>query len=325
MPALDNTPRLALIKLLADGQFHSGEKLGESLGMSRAAISKHIKVLQQWGVDVFRVQGKGYCLPAPLDLLDEKVLEERLQVPGFELIPVIDSTNQYLLDRVGQIPSGTACLAEYQQAGRGRRGRAWFSPFGTNLYLSLYWRLDAGMAAAMGLSLAVGVSMAETLQKLGAEDVKVKWPNDLYWHDRKLAGILVEMTGQAGDAAHLVIGMGLNVSMPATDEVDQRWANLRDACQILPDKNTLAAALINGVTDALKQYEVFGMAGFVAQWARYDNFRDRAVKLLLGERVVKGIARGINEQGALLLETDTGIIPYLGGEISLRADDGVTS
>ncbi len=168
MPALDNTPRLALIKYLADGQFHSGEKLGESLGMSRAAISKHVKVLQQWGVDVFRVQGKGYCLPAPLDLLDEQALKEKLQVPAFTLMPVIDSTNQYLLDRVGQLNSGAACLAEYQQAGRGRRGRVWKSPYGSNLYLSLYWRLDAGMAAAMGLSLVVGVSMAETLQKLGA-------------------------------------------------------------------------------------------------------------------------------------------------------------
>ncbi|WP_039850662.1 MULTISPECIES: bifunctional biotin--[acetyl-CoA-carboxylase] ligase/biotin operon repressor BirA [Grimontia] len=321
MPALDNTPRLALIKMLADGQFHSGEKLGEELGMSRAAISKHIKVLQQWGVDVFRVQGKGYCLPAPLNLLDEKALKTQLSVPAFELIPVIDSTNQHLLDRVGQLESGSACLAEYQQAGRGRRGRAWFSPFGANLYLSMYWRLDAGMAAAMGLSLVVGVSMAETLQKLGAEGVKVKWPNDLYWNDKKLAGILVEMTGQAGDAAHLVIGMGLNVSMPETDEVDQSWANLQDACHPLPDKNALAAALINGVTEALKQYEETGMAGFVPRWDSYDNFQGRAVKLLLGERVVKGIARGINEQGALLLETENGITPYLGGEISLRADD----
>lgn len=314
MPALDHGPRLALIKLLADGQFHSGEKLGETLGMSRAAISKHIKVLQQWGIDVFRVQGKGYCLAAPLDLLDENALSQQLNTPGFELIPVIDSTNQYLLDRVGQLPSGSACLAEYQQAGRGRRGRTWFSPFGANLYLSMYWRLDAGMAAAMGLSLVVGVAMAETLQKLGADGVKVKWPNDLYWDDKKLAGILVEMTGQAGDAAHLVIGMGLNVSMPDTDEVDQRWANLQDACQPLPDKSTLAAALINGITDALVDYEACGMAGFISRWEKVDNFKDRAVKLLLGERVVRGISRGINEQGALLLETESGITPYLGGD-----------
>ncbi|WP_028024660.1 bifunctional biotin--[acetyl-CoA-carboxylase] ligase/biotin operon repressor BirA [Enterovibrio calviensis] len=322
MPAIDNTPRLALIRILADGHFHSGEKLGQELGMSRAAISKHIKVLQQWGLDVYRVQGKGYCLPSPLDLLEEQKLKEALDAPSFSLIPVIGSTNQYLMDRVGQLASGTACLAEYQQSGRGRRGRTWFSPFGANLYLSMYWRLDAGMAAAMGLSLVVGVSMAETLAKLGANDVKVKWPNDLYWNDRKLAGILVEMTGQAGDAAHLVIGMGLNVSMSDTvDAVDQNWANLKDACHTLPAKNTLAAALINGVTDSLKQYEETGMAGFVAEWDKYDNFKGRSVKLLLGERVVEGIARGINEQGALLLETDSGITPYLGGEISLRAND----
>ncbi|PKF49142.1 bifunctional biotin--[acetyl-CoA-carboxylase] ligase/biotin operon repressor BirA [Enterovibrio nigricans] len=321
MPALDNTARLSLIRKLADGQFHSGEKLGQELGMSRAAISKHIKVLQQWGVDVYRVQGKGYCLPAPLNLLNDVSLNEKLNVPAFSLIPVIDSTNQYLLDRVGQLESGTACLAEYQQSGRGRRGRAWFSPFGANLYLSMYWRLDAGMAAAMGLSLVVGVSMAETLNQLGAKNVRVKWPNDLYWNDRKLAGILVEMTGQAGDAAHLVIGMGLNVSMPETDAVDQVWANLKDACNPLPDKNDLAAALINGVTEALLQYEDVGMAGFVAKWDKYDNFNGRAVKLLMGERVVKGVARGINEQGALMLETELGITPYLGGEISLRADD----
>ncbi|MEZ8144680.1 biotin--[acetyl-CoA-carboxylase] synthetase [Enterovibrio norvegicus FF-162] len=321
MPAIDHTPRLALIKILADGQFHSGEKLGQELGMSRAAISKHIKVLQQWGLDVFRVQGKGYCLPSALDLLEEQPLRAKLNTTDFSLIPVIGSTNQYLLDRVGQLASGTACLAEYQQTGRGRRGRTWFSPFGANLYLSMYWRLDAGMAAAMGLSLVVGVSMAETLAQLGAENVKVKWPNDLYWNDRKLAGILVEMTGQAGEAAHLVIGMGLNVAMPDTDAVDQDWANLKDTCHTLPDKNKLAAALINGVTDALKQYEETGMTGFVERWDRYDNFNGRAVKLLLGERVVKGIARGINEQGALLLETEAGITPYLGGEISLRADE----
>ncbi|MDD1796373.1 bifunctional biotin--[acetyl-CoA-carboxylase] ligase/biotin operon repressor BirA [Enterovibrio makurazakiensis] len=322
MPAIDNTPRLALIRTLADGHFHSGEKLGQELGMSRAAISKHIKVLQQWGLDVYRVQGKGYCLPSPLDLLEEQKLKDVLDAPAFSLIPVIGSTNQYLMDRVGQLVSGTACLAEYQQSGRGRRGRVWFSPFGANLYLSMYWRLDAGMAAAMGLSLVVGVSMAETLAKLGAKDVKVKWPNDLYWNDRKLAGILVEMTGQAGDAAHLVIGMGLNVAMSETvDAVDQNWANLKDTCHALPDKNTLAAALINGVMDSLRQYEETGMAGFVAKWDKWDNFKGRSVKLLLGERIVEGIARGINEQGALLLETESGIAPYLGGEISLRAND----
>lgn len=124
------------------------------------------------------------------------------------MLPVIDSTNQYLLDRIGELKSGDACVAEYQQAGRGRRGRKWFSPFGANLYLSMFWRLEQGPAAAIGLSLVIGIVMAEVLRKLGADKVRVKWPNDLYLQDRKLAGILVELTGKTGDAAQIVIGPG---------------------------------------------------------------------------------------------------------------------
>ncbi len=227
----EHATRLALIKLLADGQFHSGEALGESLGISRSAISKHIKVLQLWGLDLFRIQGKGYCISTSIELLDCDKILSQVKCPQLELIPIIDSTNQYLLDRFGLLPKGAVCLAEYQQAGRGRRGRQWLSPFGSNLYLSMYWRLDAGMAAAMGLSLVVGVAIAETLQSLGADEVRVKWPNDLYYRDKKLAGILVEMTGQAGDAAHLVIGMGLNINMPVTEgsDIGQAWNNLSQA------------------------------------------------------------------------------------------------
>ncbi|ELR63172.1 Biotin-protein ligase [Photobacterium marinum] len=316
----DHSTRLALVAMLSDGQFHSGEALGESLGISRAAISKHIKVLQSWGLDIYRVQGKGYSLASKLELLDCDKILAQVKCPGLELIPVIDSTNQHLLDRVGQLPQGAVCLAEYQEAGRGRRGRQWLSPFGTNLYLSMYWRLDAGMAAAMGLSLVVGVAIAEALQSLGADGVKVKWPNDLYYQDKKLAGILIEMTGQAGDAAHLVIGMGLNVAMAEQEGsgIDQAWTNLARACDGLPERNQLAATLIQQLHQTLEQYEQVGLEGFIERWNRLDNFLDRPVKLLIGERVVEGVARGINSQGALLLETEQGLKPYIGGEISLR-------
>lgn len=128
-------------------------------------------------------------------------------------MPVIDSTNQYLLDRLSELKSGDACVAEYQQAGRGRRGRKWFSPFGANLYLSMYWRLEQGPAAAIGLSTVIGIVMAEVLHDLGADQVRVKWPNDLYLNDRKLAGIPAELTGKTGDAAQIVIGAGLNMVM----------------------------------------------------------------------------------------------------------------
>ncbi|PSW03474.1 bifunctional biotin--[acetyl-CoA-carboxylase] ligase/biotin operon repressor BirA [Photobacterium lipolyticum] len=316
----EHSTRLALVAMMSDGKFHSGEALGESLGISRAAISKHIRQLQGWGLDVYRVQGKGYSLASKLELLDCDKILAQVKCSNLDLIPVIDSTNQFLLDRVGQLPQGAVCLAEYQQAGRGRRGRQWLSPFGSNLYLSMYWRLDAGMAAAMGLSLVVGIAIAEALQTLGADEIRVKWPNDLYYKDKKLAGILIEMTGQTGEAAHLVIGMGLNVAMTDQEgtDIDQAWTNLVQACDDLPERNQLAAVLIERLHQTLTAYEQIGLDGFIDRWNKLDNFLNRPVKLLIGERVVEGIARGIDKQGALLLETDAGIEPYIGGEISLR-------
>ena len=209
----DHTIPLTLISILADGEFHSGEQLGEQLGMSRAAINKHIQTLRDWGVDVFTVPGKGYSLPEPIHLLDEKKISQEIDHGRVTVLPVIDSTNQYLLDRLDELTSGDACVAEYQQAGRGRRGRKWFSPFGANLYLSMYWRLEQGPAAAIGLSLVIGIVIAEVLQQLGAEQVRVKWPNDIYLQDRKLSGILVELTGKTGDAAQIVSGAGINLVM----------------------------------------------------------------------------------------------------------------
>lgn len=318
----DNTIPLTLISILADGEFHSGEQLGESLGMSRAAINKHIQTLRDWGVDVFTVPGKGYSLPEPVQLLDEHFIHSQITDGTVAVLPVIDSTNQYLMERIGSLQSGDACIAEYQQAGRGRRGRKWFSPFGSNLYLSMYWRLEQGPAAAIGLSLVIGIIMAEVLQDLGAKDVRVKWPNDLYLHDRKLAGILVELTGKTGDAAHIVIGAGINLAMRqvVSDIVNQGWINLQEA-NIAVDRNQLAVRLINELRSALMTFEQEGLAPFLARWERLDNFIHRQVKLIIGEREIYGISRGIDQQGALLLEQDGAVKPWMGGEISLRGAD----
>lgn len=314
----DVTIPLKLISLLADGEFHSGEQFGATLGMSRAAINKHIQTVRDWGVDVFTVPGKGYRLYAPLQLLDESAIRARLPAGRLAVLPVIDSTNQYLIERIGSVQPGDACVAEYQAQGRGRRGRQWISPFGNNLYLSLYWRLEQGPAAAGGLSLMVGIVMAEVLQRLGADGVRVKWPNDLYLNDRKLAGILVEISGKAGDAAHIVIGAGINLAMRegAAGKIDQGWINLQEA-GIAIDRNALAAELTDTLRQALR-HERDGFAPFVARWQALDNFYDRPVKLLIGDREIKGIARGIDAQGALLLEQEGEIHAYLGGEISLR-------
>ncbi len=315
----DNRIPLTLIAILADGEFHSGEQLGEKLGMSRAAINKHIQTLRDWGVDVFTVPGKGYSLPDPIQLLDEPLIKSQIKQGTVAVLPVIDSTNQYLLERLNSLNSGDACIAEYQQAGRGRRGRQWFSPFGANLYLSMYWRLEQGPAAAVGLSLVIGIVMAEVLRGLGANDVRVKWPNDLYLNDRKLAGILVELTGKTGDAAQIVIGAGINLAMRnvATDAINQSWINLQEA-GIKIDRNALAIALIQELRAALVLFENESLTPFLSRWKVLDNYANRQVKLIIGDREIYGIARGINEQGALLLEQDGVIKPWVGGEISLR-------
>ncbi|MFV4845759.1 bifunctional biotin--[acetyl-CoA-carboxylase] ligase/biotin operon repressor BirA [Edwardsiella tarda] len=316
----DITVPLKLIALLSDGDFHSGEHLGESLGMSRAGINKHIQTLRDWGIDVFTVPGKGYCLPTPMQLLNAEAITAQLPHARVTVLPVVDSTNQYLLDRISELQSGDACVAEYQQAGRGRRGRQWFSPFGANLYLSMYWKLEQGPAAAMGLSLVIGIVMAEVLRELGADGVKVKWPNDLYLNDRKLAGILVELTGKTGDAANIVIGAGINLMMrnPDANVVDQQWINLQEAGATI-DRNRLVACLLGRLRATLTEFELRGLAPFIARWRALDNFIDRPVRLLIGEQTIHGIARGIDAQGALLLERDGVVTPFIGGEISLRA------
>lgn len=318
----EHATKLHILKTLSDGEFHSGEALGHDLGISRAAIAKHIKGLSEWGVDIYRIQGRGYQLAHPMQLLDETRLTDSSE-PKLELIPVIDSTNQYLLERVNESEKGRVCVAEYQASGRGRRGRQWVSPFGSNLYLSMYWRLDAGMAAAMGLSLVIGIAAVEALEEMGIQGVKLKWPNDLYYQDKKLAGILVEMSGQAGGAANLVIGMGLNIGMPDKQpDIDQPWTTLNQVCADLRlDRTQLALTLIEHWKTILLDYEMMGLAGFVDRWNRLDNFIGRSVKLIMGAREVKGIVQGIDQQGGVVLETDNGLETYIGGEISLRKGD----
>lgn len=315
----DYSVSLKLVSLLADGEFHSGEQLGNSLSMSRAAVNKHIQNLKSWGLNIYTLTGKGYSLLAPIQLLNEKKILSYLNQPSLSVIPVIDSTNQYLIDRMDQLSSGDACIAEYQQEGRGRRGRKWFSPFGANLYLSMYWCLEQGSVAAMGLSLVIGIVMAEVIQSLGVSGVRVKWPNDLYLHDRKLAGILVEFKGRIGEAAQVVMGAGVNLVMrtEGTLEINQDWINLQEA-GIEIDRNELVAKIINSLRKALLIFERDGLIPFILRWESLDNFMNRPVKLLIGEREVHGISRGIDKHGGLLLEQNGEIKSWFGGEISLR-------
>jgi len=313
---------LRLINILADGMFHSGEQLGEIMGISRTAINKHIRTIKSWGLDVFSLSGRGYCLTCPLQLLDEKKIRSYMPSDSgnIEVLSIIDSTNQYLLERINELQSGDACVAEYQYSGRGRRGRQWVSPFGGNIYFSMFWRLEQGPESVMGLSLVIGTAIAEVLKQMGVEDIRVKWPNDLYLHGKKLAGILVELTGKMGDAVQLVMGVGINILMPITaqkESINQDWTTLQEA-GITIDSNKLTAELFSALKCDMMQFEKEGLNAFIDRWRQLDNYCDCPVKLIVGKKEIRGIARGIDSQGALLLEQNGTVKAYSGGEISLR-------
>ena len=315
------TRQQQLLRLLADGEFHSGEQIGRQLSITRAAISQQIKGLKALGLDIFSVTGKGHALAQPLELLDAAALQHDAGGAPIHCVALIDSTNQYMMSRLVDWQKGECLLTEYQTAGRGRRGRQWISPFGSQLMMSLYWRLEEGMAAAMGLSLVVGVALVETLQAFGYHEVGLKWPNDVYAQGAKLAGILVEMSATSGGSCHVVIGVGLNLQMPLqpVHGINQPWTALSAIRAESVPRNRLGAECIRRLRLALQEFEAGGMAPFLARWNHLDVYRDRPVRLLLGEQEIRGVARGIDGQGGLILETESGLQTYVGGEISLRA------
>lgn len=318
--------REQLIKKLVKGDFLSGQVLGEELGVSRAAISKHISALQEMGFDIFSVTGKGYRLATPIELLNEAkittILSENNVNSKVEVHSLIDSTNSYLMRRLpNQNVAGQVCIAEYQSAGRGRRGRQWISPFGSHIYLSMYWYLEQGMSAAMGLSVVAALAVSDAIKNLYQVEVELKWPNDIYYKGVKLAGILIDLEGQAMEPCHCVIGIGLNINMPikSAELVDQPWIDLSTAVGKDIDRNILAAHIISALQKRLSVHRETGINTMLTQWHAQDFYIDKAVALITGDKVTRGICRGINAQGALMLEVNGNVSPVYGGEVSLRA------
>lgn len=316
-----------LIELLADGHFHSGQKLAEQLGVSRTAINKHMSSLEALQLDVFRVHGKGYKLSEPLQLLDQTALQTLAADQQAPLLVkrVTTSTNddlkQWLADSKEPLSAGSAVIAEMQTAGRGRRGKAWISPFGANIYLSVYCPLDEGLGSALGLSVAAGIGLAQSLQKAGIEGVSVKWPNDVYIKGAKVAGILVELEGQATSAGHALVGIGLNLRMPERlrRNIDQDYTDIQSHLAEPLVRQEWAALLLNSTRDVLNNFSQHGLSGMVETWRTLDHFYGKPVRLLLGQHEQTGVAQGIDEHGALLVKQDSGLKRYFGGEVSVRA------
>ena len=326
LPSMSQTHRI--LQFLADGRFHSGADLGRRLGISRGAVWKHVRQIENLGLEVHAVRGRGYRLPHGLELLENQKVtaamtpEARDRLAGLEVHTEVDSTNRYLRTAACPGPGrGRACLAERQTQGRGRRGRPWVSPFAANLYASVTWRFPSSPAALSGLSLAVGVAAAQALAEAGAEQVGLKWPNDLHWQGRKLGGVLLELFGEAAGPCDVIVGVGINVAMPEASAalVDQPWTDLRTVLgSRCPGRNRLAGLLLSELLAALARYERHGLEAFLEDWRRRDIAAGREVELQLPQSRIAGTALGVDETGALLVCSGGSTLRFASGEISMR-------
>ena len=315
---------LKLLTLLKDGRFHSGEALGAVLGVSRSAVWKQLQLLEsELNLTVYKVRGRGYRLAAPLQLLEaEKIASLAVEVPWPALIhDEIDSTNAEALRLIATGRSAPfLVLAERQSAGRGRRGRAWSSPFAQNLYYSLVMRVEGGMRQLEGLSLVVGLAVRQTLLGLGLVSAGLKWPNDVLVDSRKVAGILLELVGDPADVCHVVLGIGINVNMQDAD-IDQAWTSLSLETGQLVDRNRLAAGLGDNLRRYLARHQREGFSALQKEWESAHLWQGRAVSLIAGSTCIEGVVLGVDHQGALRLKVGGVEKSFSGGELSLRLRD----
>ena len=318
-----------LISKLSDGAFHSGAQSGRDLGITRSAVWKLMNQFSNLEIEVESVTGKGYCIPGGLDLLNLKKIKRYIQklslekIRKIEIFDQIGSTNDYLIELSSSNPDKICiCLAEQQMKGKGRLGRRWFSPFGANIYLSVLYPFSKDMSELAGLSLVVATVVAETLSEIGIEkNIGLKWPNDVLWKNRKLAGILIEISGEAHGVNHVVIGIGLNIRMSKSiaKTIDQPWVDIQEIKADVADRNKITGLLINKLIEKIEVFKKQGFLPFCKHFRKLDILVGQPVKIITVLGQINGVAQGIDEQGRFILKDQSGKRHiFSAGDISIR-------
>ncbi len=316
-----------LLALLSDGAYHSGEFLGKELNVSRAAVWKHIKQLLDMGLNIKSVRGKGYCWSNGGGLLSKALIVSYLDETSSSSIdlnvePLVDSTNSLVMaGALDGKKSGFTCISEGQTAGRGRRGRQWASPIGQNVYMSTLLRVSGGASALQGLSLVVGVSIAEVINQYYGLNCQLKWPNDIVNEGKKVGGILIELSGDISGECSAIIGLGVNVNMMNDDTVDigQPWVSLATLVGEKLDRNILIARFLNHLQKSFSVFSDEGFKGFTGRWSVLDTLYGSDVKIMTGaDKEISGKAQGVDVNGGLVVDVGGRIEIFHGGEVSVR-------
>lgn len=321
--------QISLIQLLSDGNCHSGNHLGQILGVSRTAIWKNINLLISTGIPILTFPQHGYQLLYPFTLLNEQSIQEKLSQQQCQntfhlnIFNSIDSTNRYLKELPNNKSHIEVCCAEQQTQGRGRFGRAWFSPFGENIYCSSRWELNYDMSKLSGLSLVTSLSVLATLKAFyPSPDFKVKWPNDLYWHDKKIGGCLIEIIAESNNNIQLIIGIGLNVNSntsihPLPDH--KEWCSLHDITNQYFNRNPIIALLLFNLENYLNRFTNEGFESFLDEWNQSDYLLGKDASITQYTTSLSGTVKGIDNQGRLILQDESGKTHHLSsGDTSLK-------
>lgn len=308
-----------ILACLADGEFHSGQQLAEVLNVSRGSVWNHLQNLSSYGLSVYSVRGKGYRLEQAIELLDAAYLNHHL--PAYTLLPVTQSTNDWVLHHIKSLSQGHVCVAEFQTAGRGRNERVWQAPYGANIIYSKLWNFEEWQSDLGGLSLVVGLAVVQSLRQLGVQGVKLKWPNDMVVVVpsglAKLGGILVDIRAEAAGGCQVVIGIGVNTHA-APDDVGQTVTHCNELINSHCGRNELLVAMDAGLTGALQDFANKGFAYFLPLWEAHDVLLGQQVRLQVGDERITGVAQGVSETGALQIYHDGALSKYAAGEVNVR-------
>ncbi len=317
----------ALLSIISDGQFHSGQDIATQLDISRAAIWKSIKHLESLGLEIEAVRGRGYCLANQIELLSGKIIKKELSPTARQLcnelivLFKIESTSSFLLNRLSSEKChGDVVLAEYQSKGRGRRGNQWVSPLASGICVSVAWHFDVAPNALGLLSLYMGVATARTLSALGITGIGLKWPNDIVINDKKLGGILLELRGEASGPVDVIIGIGLNYALPdfALSNIEQPVTDICCLTEKHLSRNKIASILLSNIFEILQDLQSDTSSSLLDEWRQYDQSVGHRAKLILPGKEIEGILKGVDNQGSLLMIVDGQLKSFTSGEVSLR-------
>lgn len=316
-----------ILRFLRSSQSYvSGQQLSEALGVSRTAVWKYIRQLEEEGYRIEAVRNRGYRLAEEADVITGPELASMLRTQWLgkriEYFPETDSTNIQARRLAEEgAPSGTLAVADCQKAGKGRRGRSWVSPPGTGIWMSLVLRPDILPASASMVTLVAGMAAAKGIRAVTGLDAGIKWPNDVVVRGRKVCGILTEMSTEEESIRHVVVGMGINVN---TEEFPEELLETATSLKLESGAQVKRSPVIAAVAEAFEDYysrflKTCDMGLLKEEYNEILVNRGRMVRVLEPGNEYQGKALGIGSDGSLLVEREDGKVgTVISGEVSVR-------